>query len=279
MLDDQGSNASILFVGLDLRRCSTAQIRELQSRNSFQWSVVADSLPSTLVSLISTVENYKQLFESEHSELQQFRSEHREMKQICDRQSQVIEDLIARVARLEVGPSFLSFPLKVGPPPDGIVAYLIRKHGGNPATLGFVKVDLSSVYDNGRLGSNLFDFMTPSDACAGKTSDTSQWIDFDFQAMHVIPTHYWIRSYNSGPNGAHLKSWVLQCIDNQERPVELDSRVDTTVLNSAHAIETFNVAHPMECRVLRLKSTSPTHWAGNWRVIISGFELFGLLRE
>jgi hypothetical protein len=281
LLDDQASSASMLFVGLDLTHCSASQIHDLHSRNSFLWAFLADSFPSTLITLISTIDKYKQMFETEHSEFEKFRFEHQEMKQLCDRQGQMIHEFSARMTTLEVRTSFLSFPLKLGPPPDGIISYLTRKHGDNPARLGLIKVDLSSVYSNDQLGPNVFDFMESSYACAGSGYETSQWIDFDFQKMRVKPTHYWIRSYSASNSGVHLKSWVLQCVDDEKRPVELDSRVNTEILNSAHAIGAFEIAHSMECRVVRLKSTSPTHWKGcaNWRVAIAGFELFGLLRE
>jgi hypothetical protein len=306
VLDERGSEASVLFHGLDLGRCSAGQIHELHSRAYFLWAFVADSFPSTLIGLASTAAKYRELFEAEHSEMERLQihqremarrleaqqrelaerlqtehraaaerlqAESREMAELCARQGRALQDLSERVEWAETS---LAFPLKIGPPPDGIVAYLTRKHGGNPATKGVVTVTLSSTWEVGRMGPNVFDFMTDTNACAGRIRTEAQWIDFDFHEMRVRPTHYWIRSY---AGFAHLKSWVLQCVDDSDHPVNLDEQTDTVVLNSSYAIATFAVAHPRRCSIIRLKTTGHTHISGNWRVIISGFELFGSLRE
>jgi hypothetical protein len=217
--------------------------------------------------------------------------QNRELVERCDRQSEIIERLNSRIGSLEAALSVLAcaaglgslhrvmlafqwtnFPRKPGPPPDGIVAHLARKCGANPARSGIVDVDLSGVYDLSRSGPNAFDFMTATDACAGTICTEAQWISFDFKTLSLIPTAYWIRSYSGRVNSAHLRSWVLEgCQDPAESNwVELDKRTDTTVLNNAQ---------PRKCRALRLRSTGPTHWAGNWGVIISGFEVFGYLLE
>jgi hypothetical protein len=172
------------------------------------------------------------------------------------------------------------FLIKSGPPPDGIVAYLTRKCGTNPARNGIVDVTLSSRYNDNRLGPNVFDFMTSTDACATSGHTGPPWISFDFQGMSVVPTAYWIRSWCGAAGSAHPKSWVLEgCQDPaQQNWVELDRRDDTTVLNGVHAMGTFTVSQPRKCQILRLRATSPTHH-GSWYVVISGFEIFGYLRE
>jgi hypothetical protein len=175
---------------------------------------------------------------------------------------------------------FTHFPIKSGPPPDGIVAYLTRKSGCNPARNGIVDVTLSSRCSDNRLGPNTFDFMTSTDACTNHARGEPEWISFDFKTMVLVPTAYWIRSFSMNANSAHLKSWVLEGREQPDQPdwVELDRRDDTTVVNGPHAVETFAVSQPRKCRNIRLRVTGPTH-CGPWQVVMSGFEIFGYLRE
>jgi hypothetical protein len=277
VLDERGASASVLFHGLDLRQCSAGQLHELHSRDSFLWALVADSVPAALIGLPSAAAEFRELFAAEHSEVERLTAQHREMVALCARQGEKLDALTARVAAIECFGSVRFFPLKIGPPPDGIVAYLTRKHGGNPAAKGAVAVTLSGKYENHRMGPNALDLATDTDACAGTTADSAQYIDFDFRAMRVRPTHYWIRSYCVG--SAHLKSWALQCVDDLGPPIELDRRTNTSELNGRGKAASFEIAHPTRCRVIRLISTDSTHYPGNWRVIISGFELFGYLLE
>jgi hypothetical protein len=309
LLDKRGPSASVLFRGLNLALCSAPQICALKDHPHFLWAFVADSLSSTLVSLLNTSVKYRKFFEDEHAEVERLRAERLEFMEALDTLStrvssveqtipelvreserremaQTVDTLSARVSSVEQTiPEFVKqsdfahFPLKPGPPPEGIIAYLTHKCGRNPAQAGLVAVMLSSNCSTDRLGPNALDFMTATDACAGVTHTESQWIAFDFRGMRVVPTHYWIRSYSSGVNGAHLKSWVFESVDTQGSAIPLHTCTNCQGMNGPHKIGWWTTDRTIECRILRLRSTGETHCSGNWRVIISGFEVFGQLRE
>jgi hypothetical protein len=105
------------------------------------------------------------------------------------------------------------------------------------------------------------------------TGDPNQWIGFDFKGMKVRPSHYTIRSYSSGPNGHHLKEWVIEGSDDGKSWAVIDRRVNNADLNNALAVKTFQVREVGTFRMIRLRQTGPSHSSCNY-LIFSGFEVF-----
>jgi hypothetical protein len=183
-------------------------------------------------------------------------------------------------------------PYQSGAPLDGIVAFLTRKCGANPARSGLVKVTQSS-YHSGRFAENVCDLMAGTAAVTDEEQSGLQWILIDFQRMSVVPTYYTIRSYEAPVNWAHLKSWRLEGQEEDGQVWKpLHECVNTGVLNGPYATATFVISLPMKCRRLRILTTGPTHIhysrrslfgpCPNWPfhyVAISAFEIFGELIE
>jgi hypothetical protein len=44
--------------------------------------------------------------------------------------------------------------------------------------------------------------------------------------MRIIPTHYSVRSNGGGPNGSHLRSWVVEVSKDGEGWDVVDQRTD-----------------------------------------------------
>jgi hypothetical protein len=121
-----------------------------------------------------------------------------------------------------------------------------------------------------------------SDSYFHSVNEPNQSICFDFKMMRVIPTHYSIRAYSSGPGCNHLKNWVIEgSVDGQSWD-ELDRRENDSDLNSSHAVKTFSVSDSKPksksgpFQMIRLRQIGPNH--NNYHYLIfTAFEIFGSL--
>jgi hypothetical protein len=104
---------------------------------------------------------------------------------------------------------------------------------------------------------------------------TGQWICLDFKALRIETTHYTLRTYDRGPNWAHLKSCVVEASDDGASWTEID-RCENN--GDRGAVKTFAVAWSGSFRMIRLRQTDPNH-RGNNHLVLCAFEVFGEVAE
>jgi hypothetical protein len=94
-------------------------------------------------------------------------------------------------------------------PAGGVIVHLTAKCGGSVHDKGVIEITASSGYDQDRAPRNAADLgdMHSSDF---SQNEPGAWIDWDFKALRIEPTHYTIRTIHDGPNNCHLKSWVVE---------------------------------------------------------------------
>jgi len=85
-------------------------------------------------------------------------------------------------------------------------------------------------------------------------------------------------SGNYGDNYAHPKSWVLETSNGGVSWAEVDHRSDNSDLKGTLLTKTFIIEAADECRMIRLRLTGKNHQDDD-RLILSGFEVFGTLKE
>jgi hypothetical protein len=166
----------------------------------------------------------------------------------------------------------VEFPLKENKSLDGIISYLIRKHGGNVHDKGIVTITSKSVYASDSIWSarNIGDVI---DHCAfWSKNEPGQWICWDFHEMRVRPTHYTIES-----GSPRLKSWVIESSLDGENWTEIDRKADSTDFQRIRDTASFTVSNPSECRFIRLTHTA--NHSGNDYLAIMAFDFFGILLE
>jgi hypothetical protein len=168
----------------------------------------------------------------------------------------------------------VALPYEESSPFLGIIAYLTAKFGGNVHDRGVVNIT-AYVDQGGTIGpKNVADLS--SDSIYNSGGVPNQWICFDFKTMQVAPTHYTVRSYSAGPNGWHLKNWVIEGSQDGNSWTEIDRRENNADLNSSHAVKTFAISKRGSFRMLRLFLIGPAHNGGHG-MIISRVEFFGTL--
>jgi hypothetical protein len=151
---------------------------------------------------------------------------------------------------------------------------LTAKFGGNVHDRGVVHITANRVCDDstGHAAKNVVDLGT--DSYFHSTYDANQSICFDFKKMTITPTHYSIRTNNNGPNGYHLKSWVLEGSKEGNLWIEIDRQDGRSDLNSRFAVATFSVGRSESVGLLRLRQTGLNH-SGNNLLYFTAFEIFG----
>jgi hypothetical protein len=171
---------------------------------------------------------------------------------------------------------------------DGIIAHLTWECGGNVHDNNIVIVTSSkplslNLSDSAK---NVVDLEANSrfhSALRASRHDIphtrNNWICYDFNTRRVIPTHYTIRSsFGSGVNGNQLKSWLIETSIDGENWTEIDRRENNSELNCRNGTRTFGVSRSKESRFIRLINVGRNHY-GNDALVISSFEIFGLLME
>jgi predicted nucleic acid-binding Zn-ribbon protein len=145
--------------------------------------------------------------------------------------------------------------------PDGIIAYLTRKCGGNVHDRHVVEVSsgsfekeihganpYSGAWNNGRYhaAKNATDLEAGSvffSAYRGKGIPHARknWVCYDFRERRIVPTHYTIRT-NGRYSGSHLKLWLVETSADWESWREVAHEEDNGQLNGEHFTGTFAVA-------------------------------------
>jgi hypothetical protein len=184
--------------------------------------------------------------------------------------------------------------------PDGIIAHLTRECGGNvhdghvvDVTCGSFEKEIEGAnphsgafYNNPYYAAkNAADLETDSrfiSACRTKEEDIphtrNNWICYNFKERGIVPTHYAIRTWDSHPGDAHLKSWLVETSADGESWREVAREENNEQLNGRHFTATFPVAGAEECRFIRLVNIGRNH-QGNDCIMITGWEIFGSLVE
>jgi hypothetical protein len=149
-------------------------------------------------------------------------------------------------------------------------------HGANPH---------SGAYDNkpeyaAKNAANLESDSYFLSACCQKEEEIphtrNNWVCYDFNERRILPTHYTIRTHNSNPGYAHLKSWLVETSADRETWRKVAREENTEQLNGCRFPGTFAVAGGEECRFIRLVNIGRNHW-GSDTLAISAWEIFGTL--
>lgn len=77
------------------------------------------------------------------------------------------------------------------------------------------------------------------------------------KSMFVQLSSYSIRSCNSNNNGAHLKNWVIEVLNDGKEWIEVDRNENSSVLRGPNQSVNFNVVQHMNdfFRFIRLRQT------------------------
>jgi hypothetical protein len=182
--------------------------------------------------------------------------------------------------------------------PDGIIAQLTRKCGGNVHDRNVVEVTSGSFEketkganphsgafnnDPSYAAKNAADLETDSrfySAYRREEEDIphtrNNWICYDFKKRRIMPTHSTIRTNEGGPGGWHLESWLVETSTDGKNWREVAHEFKQ--LNGRWFTATFPVAGGEECRCIRLVNIGRNHH-GNDTLCISAWEIFGNLIE
>jgi archaellum component FlaC len=185
--------------------------------------------------------------------------------------------------------------------PEGIVAHLTRECGGKVHDCPVVEVTCGSLEKetqganphSGAYGDhpdnaakNAVDLETDSvfmSAYRSRFEDIphtrNNWVCYGFKERRIVPTHYAIRTNGyDGPDGLHLKSWLVETSADGENWREVAREENNGQLNGFFSTATFAVASGGECRFIRLVNIGKNHF-GDDCLSITAWEIFGRLFE
>jgi hypothetical protein len=172
------------------------------------------------------------------------------------------------------------FVPNVSAPLEGIISYLTREYGGNVHDRGIVTVTSSEPYssDSSYAAKNAADLT--ADSYFYSKNAPNQWLCYDFGDRRIILTHYSIRSrYNGSADDLYPKSWVIEILNEGSNWEEVDRRENDSSLKGRNQTQLFKVSRLVECRLVRLRQVGKNHYSSSDdRLVISGFEIFGLLK-
>jgi hypothetical protein len=158
---------------------------------------------------------------------------------------------------------------------NGIIAFLTRDCGGNVSDRGIVEIRSSSFVDETRCPKDAADLTWGSLYFESKAA-VNQWIEWDFKASQIEPTHYTVRTHSEEAGGDHLRHRVIEGRNEEEKWIQLDERRDDSQMNGKSQIATFEIAKSFRIRILRLRQIG-LNYAGNHVLAFNSFELFGEL--
>jgi hypothetical protein len=55
-------------------------------------------------------------------------------------------------------------------------------------------------------------------------TEMNQWIEWDFKTFQIEPTHYSIRTHGGEAGHGHLRHWVIEGRNEDEKWIRLDER-------------------------------------------------------
>jgi hypothetical protein len=166
-------------------------------------------------------------------------------------------------------------------PLDGIIASLTRKYGGNVHDRGAITITADASYSDssGHAAKNAADLTADSHFYSKPA--TNQWLCYDFGDGRVNLTHYSLRSRSSGSEDDYYpKSWVIETSIEGSAWIEVDRRENDVSLKGQNLTRLFEVSREEECRFVRPRQIGHNHYSSSDdRLVLSGFELFGRLKE
>jgi hypothetical protein len=166
-------------------------------------------------------------------------------------------------------------------PLDGIIASLTRKYGGNVHDRGAITITADASYSDNPVDAakNAAD-LTADNLFYSKNSP-NQWLCYDFGESRINLTHYSLRSrYSGSEDDYYPKSWVIETSIEGSAWVEVDRRENDVSLKGQNLTRLFEVSRKEECRFVRLRQIGHNHYSSSDdRLVLSGFELFGGLKE
>ena len=111
-------------------------------------------------------------------------------------------------------------------------------------------------------------------------ANMNAYVQVEFKNRYVLATHYSLKGYSQG-GCSYQKEWYIYGLDSEtDTPVELATNTSTgsTYCGSDSNCNsddwaTFEIPNPkLFFRIIRLKIKTPSD---GWRILLSGFEVFG----
>jgi hypothetical protein len=191
-----------------------------------------------------------------------------------------------------------SYPGFKGIFPDGIIARLTRKCGGDVQYVVDVKCGsfeteieganpYSGAYhgylpyaaeNSADLNSDSCFYSADRDAKFDISHRRNNWICYNFKEKRIVPTHDAIRRHGSRSGGNRLKSWLVETSADGVDWQKVAREENNKQLNNSFKISGFAVASGRECRFIRLVDIGRNH-GGNDCLHVSAWEIFGSLIE
>lgn len=105
----------------------------------------------------------------------------------------------------------------------------------------------------------------------------NSWICFDFKDHKVIPTNYTCKAHDTGLNGDHPKSWVIEGSNDNKEWTVIDEQKDSDFLNGSYLVHTFNIENKDEKKFQYIKMRLIGPNCNNCHEIkLNAFELYGV---
>lgn len=158
---------------------------------------------------------------------------------------------------------------------EGIIRHLTEETGGNIHDNGTIEVTSNSICGSCH-PKKLLDFNENGYYTANGYNGAR--VCFDFKDRRVKLTNYSIKSYSSGANGPHLKSWTIEVSNDGQTWKKIDEHKDCQTLNGPRITGTFEVQPNDFSRYIRLNQTDGT-WGSGYYLYIYYIEFYGFLQE
>ena len=106
----------------------------------------------------------------------------------------------------------------------------------------------------------------------------NSWVTLDFKEHRIIPTHYAIRSSYYGLNSYHLKGWVIEVSNDNNKWTEIDEVNDCQYLNGSRLFHTFKITKEQtnEYRYFRIRQPGKS-WGNSDQLVFESIEIYGTL--
>jgi hypothetical protein len=169
--------------------------------------------------------------------------------------------------------SVWEFPFSPASPLDGIIAHLTRTFGGNVHERNVVTVTAFKPL-SGDSAPRVVDLDSDS-TYVSLLGPRDQWIALEFRKMTVFPMHYTLKT-RVGKWAGRMKSWVIEGSVDGKAWRAMTELTSSDTINRPNVTMSFPITSPAAVRHVRFHMPPAD---GNQNIILSGFELFGILRE
>lgn len=163
---------------------------------------------------------------------------------------------------------------------NGIMHYLTSETGSNIHDNGTIEINSNSIRSNCH-PKNLVDFNKSNNYDSLDEGDAK--IVFDFKEKLVQIDSYSIKTNDTGPNGSHLKNWVVEVSNDAKNWVEIDCHENDPTLNGPNIISNFTVKKSKKefYRFIQLRQTGNSwyQFCNHNRFWFFLIEFFGKLKQ